>query len=199
MQGRPGKCPLATSDGRPAPHYRTREEAAEHAAAGFPAFTKEQPQWALEENALKHPILDGETVGGWATTLPEQTLHAWLDQQTKDGAPASNPTADDILAYAPECSYARHCALIEKAAQDGLKGRLGLEGEYADNRHQLLAYRDGLARAGHEKAAQRYQRPGNGRAPQTPPRGKRTGRAALSSATVPGKQSLRHRGVSSRE
>lgn len=62
----PGKCPLATSDGRPAPHYRTREEAAEHAATGFPAFTKEQPQWALEENALKHPILDGETIGGWA-------------------------------------------------------------------------------------------------------------------------------------
>ena len=54
----PGKCPLTTSDGRPAPHYRTREEAAEHAATGFPAFTKTTPQWALEENALKHPVLD---------------------------------------------------------------------------------------------------------------------------------------------
>lgn len=171
----PGKCPLTTSDGRPAPHYRTREEAAEHAATGFPAFTKTTPQWALEENALKHPILDGETVGGWATTLPEQTLHAWLDQQTKDGAPASNPTADDILAYAPEGSYARHCALIEKAAQDGLNGRFGLEGEYADNKHQLLAYRDGLARAGHEKAAQAIPAPGEWTRPANPDKGEENG------------------------
>lgn len=171
----PGKCPLTTSDGQPAPHYRTREEAAEHAAVNFPAFTKTTPQWALEENALKHPILDGETVGGWATTLPEQTLHAWLDQQTKDGAPASNPTADDILAYAPEGSYARHCALIEKAAQDGLNGRLGLEGEYADNRHQLLAYRDGLARAGHEKAAQAIPVPGEWTRPANPDKGEEDG------------------------
>lgn len=124
VRGRPGKRPLAASSGRPAPHYRTREEAAEHAAAGFPAFTKTTPQWALGENALKHPILDGETIGGWAATLPEQALHARLDQQTKDGAPASNPTADGILAYAPEGSYARRCALIEKAAQDGLNGRI---------------------------------------------------------------------------
>ena len=111
-----------------------------------------------------------------ATTLPEQTLHAWLEQQTKDGAPASNPTADDILAYAPEGSYARHCALIEKAAQDGLNGRLGLEGEYADNRHQLLAYRDGLARAGHEKAAQAIPAPGEWTRPANPAEGGR-GRA----------------------
>ena len=110
--------------------------------------------------------------------LPEQTLHAWLDQQTKDGAPASNPTADDILAYAPEGSYARHCALIEKAAQDGLNGRLGLEGEYADNRRQLLAYRDGLARAGHEKAAQAIPAPGEWTRPANPDKGGGRGRAA---------------------
>ena len=171
----PGKCPLTTSDGQPAPHYRTREEAAEHAAVKSPAFTKEQPQWALEENALKHPILDGDTVGGWATTLPEQTLHAWLDQQTKDGASESNPTADDILTYAPEGSYARHCALVEKAAQDGLNGRLGLEREYADHRHQLLAYRDGLARAGHEKAAQAIPAPGEWTRPANPDKGEENG------------------------
>lgn len=140
-----------------------------------PSNSQEQPQWALEENALKHPILDGETVGGWATTLPEQTLHAWLDQQTKDGASESNPTADDILTYAPEGSYARHCALVEKAAQDGLNGHLGLEREYADHRHQLLAYRDGLARAGHEKAAQAIPAPGEWTRPANPDKGEENG------------------------
>ena len=162
---------LTGSDGQPAPHFQTLEGAERYAAENFHAFTKTTPQWALEENALKHPTLDVETVGGWATTLPEQTLHAWLDQQTKDGAPASNPTADDILAYAPEGSYARHCALIEKAAQDGLNGHLGLEGEYADNKHQLLAYRDGLARAGHEKAAQAIPAPGEWTRPANPEKG----------------------------
>lgn len=168
----PGHCPLTTGDGKPVPHFNTLEEAEEYAATTFPAFTNGAPQWVREENAVKRPILDGEeSVGGWATMLPEATLHAWRAQQATDDKPASNPTADDILAYAREGSYAYHCALIEKAAQDVLAGHVGREAEYAGNLHQLLAYRDGLMRAGHEQEAQMIPAPGEWTRPTQPAEG----------------------------
>ena len=50
-----------------------------------------------------------------------------------------------------------------------------MEGEYADNKHQLLAYRDGLARAGHEKAAQAIPAPGEWTRPANPDKGEEDG------------------------